>query len=122
MSAFRACWIREGSLNPPLGAVGIAWPLPNPSPQEEGSWVFWQQGAAWYCNLSDLQLFEATLRPWQIGPGARVIHPWPAEVLDVVRDPEWDWPTHATLLTPKGDLVFHVPIEQLVMSIEKEAA
>lgn len=43
-------------------------------------------------------------------------------LLEVVRDPEWDWPTHVTLLTPGGDLVFNVPIEQLVMSVEKEAA
>jgi hypothetical protein len=122
MSAFRARWIRKG-LEPPVGTIGIAWPLRHLSPQEEDSWVFWQQGVAWYCAPErDLQLLEATLRPWQIGPGSKVTHPRPAEVLEVVRDPEWDWPTHVTLLTPGGDLVFNVPIEQLVMSIEKEAA
>ncbi|GIW28908.1 MAG: hypothetical protein KatS3mg070_2271 [Meiothermus sp.] len=120
--ARRALWLRPTE-SPQPGSFGLAWPLPHPSPQEEGSWVFWQQGVAWYCAPErDLQLLEATLRPWQIGPGAQVIHPRPAHVLSVVRDPEWDWPTHATLLTPGGDLVFNVPIEQLVMSIEKEAA
>ncbi|MCL6528306.1 MAG: hypothetical protein K6T57_15710 [Thermaceae bacterium] len=120
--AHRALWLRPTE-SPQPGSFGLAWPLPHPSPQEEGSWAFWQQGRAWYCTPErDLQLLEATLRPWQIAPGARVIHPYPALVLEVVRDLEWDWPIRVSLRTPEGDLVFNVPIEGLVLQTQEEAA